>query len=67
MNVRSITFKDDYCLITVSGKTGIRKIPLAASYSPLFKWLRKNPKGSDPNAPLWVSLSNNSRLESMSY
>ena len=67
MNVGSVTFRKDYCLITVNGKTGVRRIPLVASYEPLLEWLNKHPKGDDPNAPLWISLSNNSKLERMSY
>jgi len=27
----------------------------------------KHPKRSNPNAPLWISLRNNSKLERMSY
>lgn len=31
MKLSSIEFKRDYCLITVTGKTGIKRIPLVAS------------------------------------
>jgi len=30
MNVESVEFKKDYCIITVNGKTGIKRIPLVA-------------------------------------
>ncbi|MGB9779068.1 MAG: tyrosine-type recombinase/integrase, partial [Candidatus Bathyarchaeales archaeon] len=67
MNVGSVIFKDDYCLIAVNGKTGVKRIPLVASYRLLLEWLMKHPKRGNPNAPLWISLSNNSKLEGMSY
>ncbi len=32
MKVGSVEFKDNYCIISVNGKTGIKRIPLVASY-----------------------------------
>jgi len=66
MRVRSVEFKDNYCLISVCGKTGVKRIPLVASHRLLLDWLMKHPKRHDPDAPLWISLSNNSRSETMS-
>jgi len=66
MNIGSITFKDNYCLISVNGKTGVKRIPIVASYKLLLDWLAKHPY-KDLNAPLWVSLSSNSKNERMSY
>jgi len=67
MTVGSVEFIDKYCLISVDGKTGIKRIPLVASHKPLLDWLTKHPKRGDPEAPLWISLSNNSKAEGMSY
>ena len=67
MKVRSVEFKDNYCLISVCGKTGVKRIPLIASHKLLLDWLMKHPKRHDPDAPLWISLSNNSKNEAMSY
>jgi len=67
MKVRSVEFKDNYCLISVCGKTGVKRIPLVASHRLLLDWLVKHPKRHDPDAPLWISLSNNSKSEAMSY
>ena len=44
MTVGSVNFKDNYCLITVNGKTGIKRIPLVVSYKPLLEWLSNHPK-----------------------
>ncbi|MEM0358300.1 MAG: tyrosine-type recombinase/integrase [Candidatus Bathyarchaeia archaeon] len=67
MKVGSVEFKDNYCLISVCGKTGVKRIPLVASHRLLLDWLMKHPSRNDPNAPLWISLSNNSKGEVMSY
>ncbi|MEM4521043.1 MAG: tyrosine-type recombinase/integrase, partial [Candidatus Bathyarchaeia archaeon] len=67
MKVGSVKFRENYCLISVCGKTGVKRIPLVASYRLLLDWLMKHPKENDPDAPLWISLSNNSKSEAMSY
>jgi len=67
MTVGSVEFRDTYCLITVNGKTGIKRIPLVASFKPLLKWLEEHPNRDDPNAPLWCSLSTNYKGRRLSY
>jgi len=67
MNVGSVEFKDKYCLITVNGKTGVKRIPLVVSFKPLLEWLEEHPNRSDPNAPLWCSLATNYKGERLSY
>jgi len=59
MIVGGVEFKQDYCLISVNGKTGIKRIPLVVSFKPLLEWLRDHPCKDDRNAPLWCSLSSN--------
>jgi len=67
MTVGSVEFKDKYCLITVNGKTGIKRIPLVVSYKPLLEWLRDHPNRDNPNAPLWASFSNSNKGGRLSY
>jgi len=67
MTVGSVEFKREYCLITVKGKTGIKRIPLVASHALLLNWLQKHPRNNDVNAPLWINLSNNGKGGRMSY
>ena len=67
MNVGSVQFNQDYCIITVNGKTGIKRIPLVVSTKPLLDWIAKHPKSKDADAPLWASLSNNSKGNCVSY
>ncbi len=67
MTVGSVQFKDCYCLISVVGKTGVKRIPLVASLKPLIDWFEKHPRRNDPKAPLWASLGNNSKGGRISY
>jgi integrase len=67
MRVGSVVFKDEYCLITANGKTGIKRIPLVTSSKPLLDWLEEHPLRNDPEAPLWSSLSRNHLGERLSY
>jgi len=67
MNVRSVEFKSDYCVITVNGKTGLKRLPLVVSYRPLLEWVRNHPKATEPNAPLWCSLAPNRKGDRLSY
>jgi integrase len=67
MNVGSVEFKEDHCLISVNGKTGIKRIPLVVSFKPLLEWLEGHPLRSDPNAPLWASLASNFKGSRLSY
>jgi len=67
MTVGSVEFRDEYCLISVNGKTGVKRIPLVASYRPLLDWLQKHPRRSDLKAPLWASIGNNSKGGRVSY
>ena len=67
MTVGNVEFKDKYCLITVNGKTGIKRIPLVTSFKPLLKWLEEHPNRDNPNAPLWCSLATNYKGERLSY
>lgn len=67
MTVGGVDFKEDYCLICVNGKTGIKRIPLVVSFKPLLEWLRDHPCKDDRNAPLWCSLSSNRVGERLSY
>jgi integrase/recombinase XerD len=59
MLVDSVIFCDGYCLISVNGKTGIKRIPLVVSFKPLLEWLGEHPERDNPGAPLWCSLATN--------
>ncbi len=67
MRIGSVEFKDEYCLITVNGKTGIKRIPLVVSCKPLLEWLDNHPCRADYEAPLWCALDNNFQGNRLSY
>jgi len=66
MNVGSVEFKQGYCIITVNGKTGLKRIPLVLSYKPLLEWVKAHPNANDLDAPLWCSLAANYKGERLS-
>ena len=67
MQLSSITFKEEYCLIAANGKTGIKRIPLVTSSKPLIDWLEDHPNRSIPDAPLWCSLDHKRQGKRLSY
>jgi len=67
MKVGSAAFEENYCLVSIYGKTGTKRVPLVVSYVPVLEWLQKHPRRDGPEAPLWSSLSNNAKGEAMSY
>ncbi|MEM4143587.1 MAG: site-specific integrase [Candidatus Bathyarchaeia archaeon] len=67
MSIKSVDFKNEYCLIAVNGKTGLKRLPLIISYKPLLEWLRNHPSAADPNAPLWCSLAPNRKGQRLCY
>ena len=58
---------DDVIVNIRQGKTGYCSIPIIKSVSLLFQWLELHPLKNDPNAPLWISKSNNNRFGKWSY
>ena len=67
MQLSSVTFKEEYCLIAANGKTGIKRIPLVTSSKPLIDWLEDHPNRSTPEAPLWCALDHNHQGKRLSY
>lgn len=67
LQIKHVTFEDAFTRITVSGKTGMRRIPLVNSSSYLTEWLGNHPLKDNPEAPLWVGIGNVGRSEPMEY
>jgi site-specific recombinase XerC len=67
MQIGSVVFKEEYCLIAAKGKTGIKRIPLVLSCKPLLDWLEDHPNRCEPDAPLWCALDNNHQGKRLSY
>jgi len=60
MHIGSAMFKEDYCLITANGKTGIKHITLVISCKPLLDWLEDHPKKGEnsthPYGVPWIKI-----------
>ena len=67
MQICSVIFKEEYCLIAANGKTGIKRIPLVTSSKPLLEWLEEHPNRSTPEAHLWCALDHNHQGKRLSY
>ncbi|MCW4008938.1 MAG: site-specific integrase, partial [Candidatus Bathyarchaeota archaeon] len=62
-----INEKVNYCVISVNGKTGLKVLPLVASYQPLLTWLETHPYRMDPDAPLWCPINTNRKNKVLCY
>jgi len=67
MTVSSVEFKDHWCLISVNGKTGLKRLPLALANPILLRWLQEHPYRTEPEAPLWVSRATNGQCIPLHY
>jgi integrase/recombinase XerD len=55
MKIKSISFEEVGARITVSGKTGMRKILVINSLPYLQEWINQHPKNNDSEAYLWYN------------
>ena len=67
LKVGGVIFKANHVLISTTGKTGPKRVPLVTSFKPLMEWLEVHPGRDDPNAPLWHSFSNCSKTKRITY
>jgi hypothetical protein len=57
MSIGGVMFKDKVAVITTSGKTGSKTVPLLLGYRPLLTWLEQHPFKDDPDAPVWIGMT----------
>ncbi|MEM4883802.1 MAG: tyrosine-type recombinase/integrase [Nitrososphaerota archaeon] len=53
LKVKDVEMRGDMALISVSGKTGVRKLPVILAFPDLMMWLRNHPNPK-PDNPLFV-------------
>lgn len=58
LNIGDIEVRKGYARAQVDGKTGRRYVYFLKSWPLLHQWLEQHPYKNNPNAPLWISLSN---------
>ncbi|MFH1848946.1 MAG: site-specific integrase [archaeon] len=63
LNLEDVTMYDNYARIRVKshGKEGTKDLQVIDGYYYLAEWLNKHPKRNDQTAPLFVTMSNNSK------
>ena len=67
LRVRHVAFDDYDAQLSVTGKTGPRRVRLISAVPTLSAWVDAHPRGSDPGAPLWVNLGNRRHGQAMAY
>jgi integrase len=67
LQIKQITFDEYSPIIIVNGKTGTRRIRLIDKDGLLKTWLKANPFKDDPNAYVWVSISNSRENKPLEY
>ncbi|MCL2643567.1 MAG: site-specific integrase [Candidatus Bathyarchaeota archaeon] len=67
MSIDNVEFKEEYCIIAVNGRTGLKYIPLVVSNKPLLEWIQEHPNKDRPETPLWCSLVNDRVGEQLKY
>jgi integrase len=56
IQIKHVSFENPVTRIIVSGKKGMRRIPLIDSTSYLAEWINSHPLRKNRNAPLWVGI-----------
>lgn len=64
MTIRGVMFKDRIAIVTTSGKTGQKTVPLLLSYRPLLDWIEQHPLKEKPDAPVWIGMT---KLKVLNY
>ncbi len=68
LKIKNIKFDNKGVLLHIpEGKTGRRQVRLGNHTKELLKWLDEHPSKEDPEGPVWVSLSNNSKNKCLTY
>lgn len=67
MRIRSVDFDEYGAMISVTGKTGHRRIRLVNSLPYLSNWIAHHPKRNNPDSFLWVSIGSMNHNELICY
>ena len=62
MKIKNVLFEGHGARLTVSGKTGMRKVLIIKSVVYLKEWINNHPKNNDPEQFLWYNTKNKSLL-----
>jgi site-specific recombinase XerD len=64
---KHIIFDQHGAILTVDGKTGMRRVRIVFSASYLAAWLDIHPQKGNPDSYIWINIGQRSREEQMQY
>jgi integrase len=67
LRMRDIAFDERGTLLSVTGKTGPRRIRIVASCSELMAWINVHPHSKNPDARVWIGVGAVGRNEPLTY
>ena len=67
LRTRDIAFDEYGALLSVTGKTGPRRIRIVASCSELMAWLNVHPQSKDRDAPVWIGIGTVGHNDPLTY
>jgi integrase len=67
LRMRDIACDENGALLSVSGKTGTRRIRIVASCSELMSWVNIHPDSRNQDAAVWVGVGSVGRNEPLTY
>ena len=67
LRIRNVQLDEYGAQLIVYGKTGMRRVRIISSAPKLTLWIDNHPLRENPDAPLWITLSSNSRNQQLSY
>lgn len=67
LQIKHVVFDEYGAYITVSGKTGMRRVRLILSVPYVATWIDLHPRRDDPDAPLWLNIGTYHRHLQMTY
>jgi len=67
LRMKDIACDENGALLSVSGKTGTRRIRIIASCSELMSWINVHPDSKNRDAPVWIGVGTVGRNEPLTY
>lgn len=67
LKIKNVVFDELGAIVTLNGKTGMRKIMVVSSVPHLSTWIENHPIRDNPESPLWIPISNHNRSDPVLY
>jgi len=67
LRIRNAVFDEYGTVLTVTGKTGSRRVRIISATPYLAAWINSHPDSKNPEAPLWVGIGTRKRNKHIDY